>query len=55
MGKKVLRYTEEQFISLLENMVKRVQKEQLMENKKEKSRQERINENLEKIRKQRKK
>jgi hypothetical protein len=28
MSKKVVRYTEEQFISLLENIVKRVKKEE---------------------------
>jgi hypothetical protein len=37
MGKKVLRYTEEEFITLLENIVKRVkQEETLNESKKEK-------------------
>lgn len=28
MAKKVLRYTEEEFVTLLENIVKRVQKEE---------------------------
>jgi hypothetical protein len=37
MGKKVLRYTEDEFITLLENIVKRVKKEEtLNESKKEK-------------------
>jgi hypothetical protein len=35
MGKKVLRYTESEFVTLLESMVKKVQKEQLNESKKE--------------------
>ena len=30
MSKKVVRYTEEQFISLLENIVKRVKKEEAL-------------------------
>ena len=31
MAKKVLRYTEEEFVTLLENIVKRVKKEQMLE------------------------
>lgn len=31
MSKKVLRYTEEEFITLLENIVKRVKKEEMLE------------------------
>jgi hypothetical protein len=31
MAKRVLRYTEEEFVTLLENIVKRVKKEQMIE------------------------
>jgi len=31
MAKKVLRYTEDEFVTLLENIVKRVKKEQMIE------------------------
>jgi hypothetical protein len=52
--KKVLRYTEEEFVSLLENIVNRVKKEQRLEENKKASRKKRISENLERIRKERK-
>lgn len=44
MSKKVLRYTEEEFITLLENIVKRVKKEEAL-NEARKSNRARINEN----------
>jgi|TARA_R110000803_G_scaffold13218_3_gene37300 hypothetical protein len=34
MAKKVVRYTEEQFVSLLENIVKRVKKEETIKESK---------------------
>lgn len=40
MAKKVLKYTEEEFITLLENIVKRVKKEEMLSE----SRKERFNE-----------
>jgi hypothetical protein len=43
MAKKVLRYTEEEFITLLENIVKRVKKEEAI-NEARKMRTSRINE-----------
>jgi hypothetical protein len=52
--KKVLRYTEEEFVSLLENIVNRVKKEQRLEETKKASRKKRISENLERIRRERK-
>lgn len=33
MAKKVVRYTEEEFVTLLENIVKRVKKEQMNESR----------------------
>jgi hypothetical protein len=44
MAKKVLRYTEEEFITLLENIVKRVKKEEDL-NEARKSNRARITEN----------
>ncbi len=44
--KKVLRYTEEEFITLLENIVNRVKKEQLAEQKKRAAKKREISENL---------
>jgi len=35
MGKKVLKYSEEEFVTLLENIVKRVKEEKLTESEKE--------------------
>lgn len=46
--KKVLRYTEEEFITLLENIVKRVKKEQINEARKE-ARKRKLSENIEKM------
>jgi hypothetical protein len=36
MAKKVLRYTEKEFITLLENIVKRVKKEEMISESREK-------------------
>lgn len=44
--KKVLRYTEEEFITLLENIVKRVKKEQIAESRKKNARKKQISENV---------
>lgn len=44
MAKKVLRYTEEEFITLLENIVKRVKREQMLEESR-KSSNNRLSEN----------
>jgi hypothetical protein len=41
MAKKVLRYTEEEFVTLLENIVKRVKKEQMIEESRKKVRNHR--------------
>ena len=41
MAKKVLRYTEEEFVTLLENIVKRVKKEQMIEESRKKIRDHR--------------
>ena len=43
MAKKVLRYTEEEFVTLLENIVNRVKKEERLEESR-KSRKQRISE-----------
>lgn len=50
MGKKVLKYTEEEFITLLENIVKRVKKEEMLSE----SRKERFKNIREDVRKRRK-
>jgi hypothetical protein len=47
--KKVLRYTEEEFITLLENIVKRVKKEQITEARKKASRRKKLSENTRKL------
>jgi hypothetical protein len=44
MAKKVLRYTEEEFVTLLENIVKRVKKEEMLEESR-KSRLNRLDDN----------
>lgn len=51
--KKVLRYTEQEFVTLLENIVNRVKKEQRLEESKKQSRKQKISENLERIRRER--
>jgi hypothetical protein len=45
MAKKVLRYTEEEFITLLENIVKRVKKEEALNESRKRRMSKRINEN----------
>jgi hypothetical protein len=47
--KKVLRYTEEEFITLLENIVKRVKKEQINEARKRAARKRQLSENTRKL------
>lgn len=47
--KKVLRYTEEEFITLLENIVNRVKKEQITEARKKASRRKKLSENTRKL------
>jgi hypothetical protein len=47
--KKVLRYTEEEFITLLENIVKRVKKEQINEARKRDARRKQLSENTRKL------
>jgi hypothetical protein len=52
--KKVLRYTEEEFITLLENIVNRVKKEQINESKKvRENRRKKISENFERLERKR--
>lgn len=52
--KKVLRYTEEEFITLLENIVKRVKKEQINESRKvRENRKKQISENFERLQRKR--
>jgi hypothetical protein len=50
MGKKVLRYTEDEFVQLLENIVKKVKKEERLQESRKESRKKRLAENLERIR-----
>lgn len=45
MAKKVLRYTEEEFVTLLENIIKRVKKEEALNEARKKRNSRRINEN----------
>ena len=52
MSKKVLRYTEEEFVTLLENIVKRVKKEQMLEEVR-KSRRANLSERFERERRRR--
>ncbi len=52
MSKKVLRYTEEEFVTLLENIVKRVKKEQMLEEAR-KERRTNLSERFERERKRR--
>jgi len=47
--KKVLRYTEEEFITLLENIVNRVKKEQINEARKKAARRKQLSENTRKL------
>lgn len=47
--KKVLRYTEEEFVTLLENIVKRVKKEQIVESRKKAARKKQLSENFDKL------
>lgn len=49
---KVLRYTEEEFVTLLENIVKRVKKEEAL-NEARKQRNARLNERFERARNRR--
>jgi len=49
---KVLRYTEEEFVTLLENIVKRVKKEQMLEESR-KSRKANLSERFERERRRR--
>lgn len=49
MAKKVLRYTEEEFVTLLENIVKRVKKEQINESRKKDRRKRKLSENTRKL------
>lgn len=49
---KVLRYTEEEFVTLLENIVKRVKKEEAL-NEARKQRNTRLNERFERARNRR--
>ena len=44
MAKKVLRYTEEEFVTLLENIVKRVKKEEALNEARKRRNSNRINE-----------
>lgn len=45
MAKKVLRYTEEEFVTLLENIVKRVKKEEALNESMKRRSSRRINKN----------
>jgi hypothetical protein len=45
MAKKVLRYTEEEFVTLLENIVKRVKREELINESRKRRASRKINEN----------
>lgn len=45
MAKKVLRYTEEEFVTLLENIVKRVKKEETLNESRKRRMSKRISKN----------
>lgn len=51
MAKKVLKYTEEEFVTLLENIVKRVKKEERLEESSKKEKKDRLTESKRRFRK----
>ncbi|MDB4326304.1 hypothetical protein N9966_00665 [bacterium] len=53
MAKKVLKYTEEEFVTLLENIVKRVKKEERLEESRKNEKKDRLEESKKRIRKSR--
>ena len=50
MAKKVLKYTEEEFVTLLENIVKRVKKEERLEESRKTEKKDRLTESKRRFR-----
>jgi len=53
MAKKVLKYTEEEFVTLLENIVKRVKKEERLEESRKTEKKDRLEESKRRFKKSR--